>query len=150
MSKGVKIGISVMAIVIILMVIYYAFFSTPSDPAADAIAKLGPANAGRDPYYSAETLADIKDNAYPKYKTLSKDGVNRFWQALKNIYSDEGVNKIVANNVRKDMAILGWFKGMDLDANPDYLFYYKADIERYIDSNAAKDANNIKQGSFIK
>lgn len=152
LSKPVKIGIAVMAFIIIILVVYYVFGGKAEDKAGSAedIAKIGPANQGRDPYYSKETYDRIKSSDFGKWKDFdSQEHANEFWGGMTAVFGadfdkDEDINK------KPSSFIIAWFKGMDLYMNANAVGYFKEDIKNYIGSSVAMKHWDVKQGSFIK
>lgn len=152
LSKPVKIGIAIMAIIIIMLVVYYVFGGKTEDAAAnpDEIAKLGPVSEGRDPYYSKETYERIKAGDFGKWKDFdSQEHANEFWGGMTAVFG-EGFDKDEDVNKKPSSYIIAWFKGMDLFMNANAVSYFKADIKKYIGSSVAMKHWDVKPGTFVK
>lgn len=152
LSKPVKIGIAIMAIIIIMLVVYYVFGGKTEDAAAnpDEIAKLGPVSEGRDPYYSKDTYEQIRDNDFGKWSDFEdQKHADEFWGGMTAAFG-EGFDKDEDVNDKPSTYIIAWFKGMDLYMNPSYVGYFKTDIKKYIGSKKAMKHWDLKVGAFIK
>jgi len=151
LSKPVKIGISIMALIIIVGIIYYVFGgSDKTDNNGDETSKLGPASEGRDPYYSKDTFDRIRDNDFGKFTDFNgQDHADAFWGGMAAAFGEKFDDEKDVNK-KKSTFIIAWFKGMDLYMNGTYVSYFKDDISKYINSSKKMVHWDVKQGAFIK
>lgn len=153
LSKGVKIGIGVMAVVIILMIIYFVFSGDSSTTAesADEIKKIGPVSEGRDPYFSKETYEVISQSDMGTYEEgLSQDKADRFWSGIFGVFGPDANKHKDGWANQTDTFVVSWFKGMNLFQDGNYVWLFKDDIKRYVNSKVKTTPNTIKVGQFIK
>jgi hypothetical protein len=117
MSKTVKIVIGVVIAIIVLAVVYYMFFATPSTPEAAAQKKVKSGNYGK-----------WNNGNSPDWGAYIAKSVALFGEG-NNIGVEGGANQSYAS---------AWLKGMDIARSASNLEEFKTEIKAYVDNASTR------------
>lgn len=135
MTKGVKIGLGIAFLLLVIGLLYWLFFSGSS--------------SGGNKYASAESIKKAKSGDFGTWTDGGDGDWFGFLNKVTSLFGAGGNTWAALPNSDNQAYASAWLRGMNISRRATNLVEFKTDIQKYINSGFKKPDWEVTTGEFV-